>query len=180
MLKDSHTIYFRLVEESDAEFIHSLRIDSTYNKYLSKVDDDVEKQRQWIIDYKKRELNNDEYYYIIHRKDNQAPIGTLRIYDFQPESNSFCWGSWILNEDKTRYAALECAMRVYEYAFEELNYNRCHMDIRKENVGVIAFHKRFGIQIYDETEIDYYAYLYKEDYLKVKDEFNAFLDSNIK
>lgn len=179
MIKEGRTIYFRLVEIDDADFIHSLRVDTTYNKYLSVVDDDVEKQREWIKAYKQRESNKQEYYFIIHRKDNGTPIGTLRIYDFIPEENSFCWGSWILNENKTRYAALECAMCVYEFAFEELGYKRCHMDMRKENKGVIEFHKRFGIQIYDESEIDYFAYLYKEDYLNVKEQFNSFLDSHI-
>lgn len=179
MIKEGRTIYFRLVEKSDAEFIHSLRMDETYNKFLSTVDDDIEKQRQWIELYKTREKGNEEYYFIIHRKDNNMPIGTLRIYDFRPNENSFCWGSWILNENKTRYAALESAMCVYEFAFGELNYNRCHMDMRKDNKGVIAFHKRFGIHIYDESDIDYFAYLYKDDYLKVRDEFNLFLDSHI-
>ena len=100
MINEGRTIYFRLVEESDAAFIHSLRMDEQYNKYLSQVDDDVEKQRQWITRYKQREEQNEEYYFIIHRKDNNLPIGTLRIYDFRPEENSFCWGSWILNENK--------------------------------------------------------------------------------
>ena len=178
MINEGRTIYFRLVEESDAAFIHSLRMDEQYNKYLSQVDDDVEKQRQWITRYKQREEQNEEYYFIIHRKDNNLPIGTLRIYDFRPEENSFCWGSWILNENKTRYAALESAMCVYEFAFGELGYNRCHMDMRKENKGVIAFHQRFGIEIFDESEIDYFAYLYKDSYLKVRDEFFSFLDSH--
>lgn len=180
MIKAGRTIYFRLVEVEDAEFIHALRVDDQYNKYLSQVDDDVEKQRQWIKNYKERELKGEEYYFIIHRKDNDLPIGTLRIYDFLPSENSFCWGSWILNENKTHYAALESAMCVYEFMFDEQNYNRCHMDMRKENTGVIAFHKRFGIQIYDESEIDYFAYLYKDSYLDVKDNFNAFLDEKIK
>ena len=179
-MKEGRTIYFRLVKLEDAEFIHALRVDEQYNKYLSQVDDDVEKQREWIKSYKQRENNKQEYYYVIHRKDNNLPIGTLRIYDFIPEENSFCWGSWILNENKTRYAALECAMCVYEFAFEELGYSRCHMDMRKENKGVVEFHKRFGIHIYDESEIDYYAYLYKDDYLNVKEQFNSFLDSHIK
>lgn len=179
MIKEGRTIYFRLVEPNDAEFIHKLRIDPTYNKYLSFVDDDIEKQRTWIEKYKEREKNLEEYYFIIHRKDNKLPIGTVRIYDFQPENNSFCWGSWILNENKTKYAALECALCIYDFAFEELNYNRCHMDMRKENKGVIAFHQRFGIQIYDESDIDYFAYLYKSDYLKVKEEFNLFLNKHI-
>ena len=40
----SKTILLRLANESDAEFILSLRTDETYNKYLSKTEDDILKQ----------------------------------------------------------------------------------------------------------------------------------------
>ncbi len=166
----SNTINFRFVEETDAAFVNSLRVDEKYNQYLSHVDDDVSKQLAWIKKYKQREHNGDEYYFIIQRNDNQKPIGTVRIYDFIPNENSFCWGSWILNEDKTKYAALECTILIYDFAFIELGYNRCHMDIRKGNTKVVDFHKKFGVRIVAESEIDYFGYYYKDDYLKIRDE----------
>lgn len=170
MDKESKTIYFRLAEISDAGFIHSLRMDETYNKHLSIVENDVSKQEKWLADYKKREELKQEYYYIIHRKHDFLQIGTVRIYDFLETEKSFCWGSWILNHNKTRYAALECALLIYDFAFFELGFKRCHMDIRKENLKVIEFHKKFGVNIVAETEADLLGHFYVEDYLKVKPE----------
>lgn len=175
----SHTINFRLVGESDAAFIHSLRTSEVYNKYLSHVDDDITKQQQWIKNYKLREQAGEEFYFIIQRNDNQLPIGTVRIYDFIKSENSFCWGSWILNEDKTKYAALECAIMIYDFAFFELGYNRCHMDIRKDNLKVIDFHKRFGVRIISESDIDYFGHYFKEDYLNYRSQIVQFLESKI-
>jgi RimJ/RimL family protein N-acetyltransferase len=174
----SNTITLRFVELSDAEFIHSLRTDEKYNKHLSLVDNNVLKQKEWLRKYKEREKLSKEYYFIILRKLDQLPIGTVRVYDFIEEENSFCWGSWILNENKTRYAALECALLIYDFAFIKLRFNRCHMDIRKQNTKVIKFHERFGVKIVGETELDLLGHYFLADYLKIRDEIKNFIDNN--
>ena len=174
----SKTIYMRLVEPSDAAFINSLRTDEVYNKYLSTVDDDVQKQEKWILDYKKREKAGTEYYYIIHRNSDSLPIGTVRIYDFIGEKDSFCWGSWILNENKTRYAALESALLIYDFAFLEMGFKRCHMDIRKQNLKVIEFHKKFGVKIIGETPEDLLGHYFPQDYLLIRDDIRKIIESS--
>jgi RimJ/RimL family protein N-acetyltransferase len=166
---DSKTIFLRFVEPGDAQFILSLRTDTTYNKYLSNVVDDIEQQRTWILDYKKRETQESEFYFIIHRKSDSMPIGTVRVYDFLKDENSFCWGSWILNEKKTKYAALECTVLIYDFAFGKLGFNRCHMDMRKDNLKIIEYHKRLGVKIIGETQIDLLGHYYHEDYLKIRE-----------
>jgi len=170
------TIHFRLVEITDTPFIHQLRLDVKYNKYLSTVDCDVKKQEEWLINYKKRETQKKEYYFIIARNDNDLPIGTVRIYDFIEKENSFCWGSWILNENKTKYAALESALLIYDFAFFELGFKRCHMDIRKENTKVIDFHQRFGVKIIGQTDADLLGHYFVEDYLKIRDNIRKVID----
>ena len=151
------TTAFRLVQPSDAEFILKLRLDSNYNKYLTPTDNNLIKQYEWIKRYKKREEKGEEFYYIISRKDNKLPIGTLRLYDFDLRKSSFCWGSWILNFNKTIYAAIECCLFVYDKAFYELGFSHCHMNIKKGNTKVVDFHKRMGVLIVDEDEEDYYG-----------------------
>jgi len=173
----SKTISLRLAEAYDAEFIYSLRTNEVYNKYLSIVDDDISKQEEWLIDYKEREKKGIEYYYIIYRNSDLAPIGTVRIYDFIGERESFCWGSWILNENKTKYAALESALLVYDFAFFKLGFKRCHMDIRKKNIKVIEFHKRFGVQIVGESDIDLYGYYYPEKYTEIRNQIVKVINS---
>lgn len=89
---ESKTVRLRLVEESDAEFILSLRLDERYNRFLSEVDPKLEAQRSWIRAYKTEEQEGREFYFIIERNDG-VPCGTVRVYDFKDDS--FCWGSWI-------------------------------------------------------------------------------------
>ncbi len=147
----SKTIAIRPVVEEDANFITGLRVDERYNTFLSAVSGDVEAQRQWIRRYKEDEQAGLQYYFIIERLDG-TPCGTVRIYDIRQDS--FCWGSWILNEDKTRYAALESAFLVYEFGFSHLGLCKSHFDVRKGNEKVISFHQKMGAVKTGETELD--------------------------
>ncbi|WP_202392294.1 hypothetical protein [Helicobacter saguini] len=63
-----NNIIMRLVETSDAEFILEMRLDSKKNRYISKVENDLEKQILWLKEYKKRESKCEEFYFIIESK----------------------------------------------------------------------------------------------------------------
>lgn len=153
MILESKSLRLRLIEEADAEFIISLRLDERYNQYLSKVDPGVEAQQAWIRSYKADEHEKKQFYFIIERLDG-VRCGTIRVYDLRPDS--FCWGSWILNEQKTRFAAVESAFLIYQFGFETLGYMKSHFDVMKGNDGVIKFHKRMGAVQTGEDENNYY------------------------
>lgn len=149
----------RFVEENDAEFILNLRLDERYNQHLSSVNSDVQAQKDWIRKYKEDEIARKQFYFIIERLDS-TPCGTVRIYDLQEDS--FCWGSWILNGNKTRYAAIESAFLVYQFGFDQLGFKKSHFDVRKENIGVISFHKKMGATSIGESEQDLFFEITKE------------------
>ena len=131
----------RLVEPDDAEYIYSLRINSDLNTYLSTPPASANAQREWVIAYKVREAANLEFYFVICTLLGQ-PCGAVRLYDFS--DRSFCWGSWILDGQKSRYSAIESALLVYEAGFGRLGFQQSHFDVRRENVKVISFHKKMG------------------------------------
>ncbi|MCJ2367251.1 GNAT family N-acetyltransferase, partial [Aeromonas dhakensis] len=70
------TISVRLIDVGDAEFILSLRTDGRLNRHLSQTSSSLEQQRDWIKNYKERESQGDEYYFIIYRNDNNEAVGT--------------------------------------------------------------------------------------------------------
>lgn len=159
------TIHLRLAEPSDADFIYHLRIDPRYNTHLSKVTGTIEDQRLWLMNYKNREEKGSEYYFIITRIDTNEPIGCVRIYDFIDQRKSFCWGSWILNERKTRTAAIESAMLIYQFGFKILCCEQSHFDVRIENIVVNKFHSKFNPKLIRSSELDHFYILSKDDYL---------------
>lgn len=138
------TVHLTLIEEQDAAFVCALRGNEELNRYLSATECSVPAQIQWIQDYKVREKNREEYYFIIRRNQDNLPIGTVRLYDFQNKPHSFCWGSWILNENKTKSAAIESALLIYRFGFQNLGFKQSHFDVRKDNQKVHSFHIKMG------------------------------------
>lgn len=132
----------RLVRPEDAEFIHGLRTDPDISRHLSPVTGTVEDQRRWIEAYMAREVAGAECYYLITRRDDGRPCGTVRLYGITEQS--FTWGSWILSADKPPKAALESAVLVYTIAFDHLGLERAEFDVRIDNERTLAFHRRFG------------------------------------
>ncbi|HAS3639970.1 TPA: GNAT family N-acetyltransferase [Vibrio cholerae] len=159
MFLEAKTVRLRFVTEQDAEFILQLRLDDKYNQFLSSVSPDLQSQKDWIRKYKDDEQSKKQFYFIIERLDG-TPCGTVRIYDLRDES--FCWGSWILNENKTRYAALESAFLVYKFGFEQLGYQKSHFDVMKGNQKVISFHKKMGAVEVSSDDENYYFEIHKD------------------
>ena len=161
-----------LAQVGDAEFILSLRLDPSLNKYLSQVDDSLDQQREWLRTYKKRQARRSEFYFIIKDLDDDR-LGTVRLYDFQP--GSFCWGSWIVKPGSPRKTAFESALNVYEFAFSVLGFSASHFDVRNDNDKVIKFHERMGARIVRSDSLDTYFVFDKEKYEITKDSYEQFL-----
>lgn len=176
MMLESKTIYMRLASEDDAEFILSLRSDNKFSQFISKIESSLAKQINWMRDYKERERSGKEYYFIIMRRDNNKEIGTVRIYDLKEMPKSFCWGSWILNEEKTASSALESALLVYDFAFNELNFEQSHFDVRNDNNKVIDFHKKLGAREVASDENDTFFIYQKNKFVEAAAKFKRFME----
>jgi RimJ/RimL family protein N-acetyltransferase len=165
-------INLRPAEVKDAEFILELRTQTDKTQFLSQVDDNLQKQRNWLKDYKVKEQEGLEYYFIIESKLSEQ-IGLVRVYDLL--SDSFCWGSWLIKENAPTTTAIESALLIYEFGFGELSYKKSHFDVRKGNERVIAFHKRFGAKVVSEDRLQLYFNYLLEDYLKIKQKYRRHL-----
>jgi RimJ/RimL family protein N-acetyltransferase len=172
MLLKGKNINLKTVEIEDAEFIFSMRQNESKTKFLSKVSGDIETQKEWIINYKQRENQKKEFYFVIESK-NSEKLGLVRMYDFQ--NNSFCWGSWLIKEDAPKTTAIESALQIYEFGFYNLGFEKSHFDVRKGNAKVTAFHQRFGAKIVDENELDYFFNFEKNDYEIIKEKYKRYL-----
>ena len=165
-------INMRTVTTEDAEFIYNMRQNQNKTKFLSKVTGTVDSQKEWIKNYKQREEEKKEFYFVIESKDKRK-LGLVRMYDFQ--DNSFCWGSWLIKEDAPKSTAIESALQIYEFGFYSLGFEKSHFDVRKENDKVIAFHQRFGAKIIDEDELNYFFNFEKSDYEITKEKYKRYL-----
>jgi len=156
-----YSLNVREVKVNDAEYIHKLRTDVYLSKYISTVNDDVEDQRQYIIKY----LNDNtvkriSFYFILENSTTGKRCGTVRIYNFNDDV--FEWGSWILDGNKSRYAAMETAILIYEFAFNVLGFDRSEFKVNKRNEKVISYHKKSGANIIRQDEYNFYFSIQKE------------------
>jgi len=170
----------RTVETEDVEFIYNMRQNQEKTKYLSKITGTVESQKEWIQNYKQREENKKEFYFIIESKEEEK-LGLVRMYDFKDNSfsgnsqSSFCWGSWLIKEDAPKTTAIESALQIYEFGFYSLGFEKSHFEVQKGNDKVIVFHQRFGAKIVSEDEKEVFFNFEKSDYEITKEKYRRYL-----
>jgi hypothetical protein len=97
-----------------------------------------------MSNYETRFEAGKEAYFII--TDNGEDVGTVRIYDYL-QTDSFCWGSWIIKPGTTELAALTTPILIYDLGFHYLDFGSAHFDIRKENTSVWKFEEMMGAEL---------------------------------
>lgn len=158
-------IRVRLISESDAEFILALR-QGERARFLSKTEGDVETQREWIRNYKQREEDGVEFYFVAEDEDGTR-YGTTRLYNF--DATSFTTGSWLFSKDAPQGMAIKTDIIGREIAFEELGFTLCRFDVMKDNKSVIRYHMGYRPRVIHEDEHSLYFELGKEDFYKYKE-----------
>jgi len=168
MLQTKH-LYFRLIQFSDVDFLLDLRLNQNLNKYLSQISNEREQQIAWITSYKEKEKLGLDFYFVVEDK-KLGDLGFVRVYDIDKFAKTFTWGSWVLKEDRPIYGALESALLLYEFAFNELELDVAKFVVDNENTAVINFHKKFGSTYLHQDPINSHFELKKADFEVLKDQ----------
>lgn len=151
---DKYGIHVRLVQESDAGFITALRSNAKLGRYIHANNGDVEAQRQWIREYKKREAEAKDYYFVFS-KDGK-PLVVSRIYNIDWVHLSFTSGSWVSVPGSDFEDVMKCTVVAQEIAHDILGLLVDIFDVRKGNTQVLNFHRNIKRSYqYGETELDY-------------------------
>lgn len=165
-------VRLRQAEESDAEFLLRLRLDPSRNKNLSSTSPELTSQIQWMRSYKERFLKGLEAYFVIQRGNQD--IGSLRLYDYKPLADSFCWGSWIIAPGAPPSVAYQSVIMVYDLAFRHLKFSASHFDVRQANISVWKFHEKMGAKLVRQDQQDRF-YVYKvDDYIITRQRLSKF------
>lgn len=176
MILPSEFVFFkyglkvRFVNENDAAFILRLRTDAKLGKYLHETSNDIENQKEWIRDYKKRERKGSDYYFIYLKDDK--PLGVNRIYAIGDDR--FATGSWVFDPTAPYESAIASALIVRIVGFEllgkkiEYGVHGCHVDNKK----VIKFNQMLGLKIREtrkeEMGVFFQFHMTKKDFYKQK------------
>lgn len=154
-------LHVRLVREKDAEFIVRLRTDERLGRYIHATANDVDKQREWIREYQKREAAGTEYYFIYETAAGN-PLGVYRLYGVTEES--FTSGSWIFLPDAPLGASMLAFIIARELAWELVPNAVNVYNIKKDNTSVLQFIGTFAPKVTRELDDSFDFENTKEDF----------------
>lgn len=160
----------RLVQEKDAKKILELRTNTSLSLHLHATDSSIDKQIQYIKDYKIKEQSGVEFYFAFMVTDSFDPIGFYRVHSIDYKNKTFCIGSWIFEKTSLESIPILADILSKEFGFEQLNLDTCFFDVRRDNKKVMKYHKLFSpIFINEDLEQNNYFYLQKSDFLHNKE-----------
>lgn len=163
---DRYGLHCRLVVEEDAGFILQLRTDPVLARFLHATENDLQKQKEWIHEYKLREAKGEDYYFI-YSNDN-GNVGVNRLYNIKTDSATA--GSWICKSDADGMASILTLIILRDIIFDIMGAEYDNFDVRKGNKKVQRLHEMCGAEIVSEDELNYYYRLSSEDYRKNKEQ----------
>lgn len=157
---NKYNIKLRLVEETDADFIIKLRSDESKARFISKTDSDVNKQKLWIKEYKIREKNKQEFYFIAIDENNNA-FATYRVYNIKEDTAEI--GSFVSKPDyDIPINVIKVDVIIKSFVFSTLGFDQLNFEVRKNNKSVVNYHSKFKPTLVNEDELNYYYILEKE------------------
>ncbi len=133
-------INLRLVQEKDAEFILSLRLNPALNRFIGFTSPSLEIQREWI-NHSIANLN--DYMFIVEDK-NGIPNGTIAIYNVDFERGLAEWGRWIMKPNSSMYFSIESNILALYFAFEKLKLKKLIGGNNNKNYSSIKFHSMYA------------------------------------
>jgi RimJ/RimL family protein N-acetyltransferase len=164
----------RLVGPDDAAFIVALRTDEALSRHLHSTPPDVAKQKAWIEQYKERELQQQEFYFIAETYTGEK-LGLTRLYNFS--GDTFELGSWIFKKGQHESIPVLADIAARDFAFETLGFRKCVFNVRKENKRVVRYHQLFKPAKVGEDDLNYYFELDYSTYLKNKTRITNFFSN---
>lgn len=164
-------IKLRFVEADDASFIVSIRNNEKKSRFISKTSQNVEAQKQWISDYKKREQQKKEFYFIAVDENNED-YATYRVYKIDSGLPEI--GSWVSKPDYSNIKnSIKVDIAVKDFVLNELNFDILQFEVRKQNASVNSYHKLFQPELIRSDDENNY-------YLLKRDTFNTILPDILK
>lgn len=141
----------RPITIADAKLVIDIRLqDVERNKYIHKIDNDIDAQVAWLNAYIERD---NDLYFVIENNFTKEPEGLISIYDIKDGKAE--WGRWVLK--KGSMAAIESVYLILLVAFEKIGLNEVYSRTIADNLSVVSFHE--SIKQKQRTILKNYAVL---------------------
>ena len=161
---EKYGLKVRLINENDADFILSLRANPNRTKHMITLDYNLESQRKWIQEYKKREKEGRDYYFIYTNAEG-TPIGVNRASSVDFNTKTSKSSSWITIEG-LKSEPLKMLIIGNEIIFNLIGVETSWGEVKKDNYRAIKIFKLFGYKL-NNVNTEYCDFsLSKRDFFK--------------
>lgn len=157
----------RFVKVEDASLIVQMRTNPQLSKYLHKTSASIDEQINWINKYKEREALGSDYYFAFSIEN--VIYGFERIYNITEDY--FTHGSLIFSENSPLGMSVLADIITREIGFDMLDMKFNYFDVRKKNLSVINYHKRYKPELISEDDDNLYFKLSKENFISNKNKY---------
>lgn len=171
-------LHVRFVNESDAQFILSIRTNAYKSKFIGGTNNSIDQQIEWIRNYKSREAEGTDYYFMYLFKGKR--VGVNRLYDLS--EHHFNHGSWVFSTESPQFCSFAAAIIAREIAFDILDIpleSNEKDGVFENNARVVKFQKTLGMDLYGQRIINgqnvLYGTLTKDTFNKMKDKVLRFI-----
>jgi len=131
------------VEKELVEQVRNWRNSTEVNQYMHINHQISEEEHQnWIENLKNK--NDSKAWIIIYKK---KPVGLIQLSDIDYINKTAQWGFYIADET-TRGKGVGSASlyKLMKYVFDEMNFNRMHTKVLKNNHVAIKLYEKFGFK----------------------------------
>lgn len=161
---DKYGLKVRLINQNDADFILSLRANPHRTKYMITLEYNIKNQIKWIKEYKKREKEGLDYYFI-YSSIKGKPIGVNRNSHIDLKTKSAKANS-LIAVCGLKYEALKMELIRNEIVFDLLEMDTIWAEVHKRNSKAVRIFKLFGYKFKDSGTKFFHVSLTKDNFLK--------------
>ncbi|WP_264537469.1 GNAT family N-acetyltransferase [Flavobacterium sp. N1736] len=144
-------LVLRAIENTDYELIHKLRSDEVVNRFVGRDNTStLEKAQEFILNIQSLVDKNEGLYWIIRFKENNDLLGSVCLWNFDPENEIVEIGYEMLSEFQGKGIMSEALKKVIEYVFEEMKAKIITAFPSADNVNSVAILKKLNFELEDE------------------------------
>lgn len=148
----SQRLKLRLIEESDLPRTREWRNkDRVRLKFIFTEELDVESQRKWFAEYRKR--SNDYLYIIEELQTLKKPVGQLSIYNIDSKSRTAEYGRVMIGEEDALGLgiAAEASRMLLDQFRKNFGIETFRLDVKADNLNAYKLYESLGFTRIEQT-----------------------------